>query len=86
MSSFLSVRALHEEGVPKKTIARRLGIDRRTVRKYINRIERGAADPVIASAVLDRLVHHAHLVPIVGESFRMKDHKTRQKQEVSAKK
>jgi DNA replication protein DnaC len=36
-------------------------------------------DAVIASAVLDRLVHHAHLVPIVGESFRMKDHKTRQK-------
>ncbi len=34
-------------------------------------------DPVIASAVLDRLVHHAHLVPIVGESFRMKDLKTR---------
>jgi DNA replication protein DnaC len=30
-------------------------------------------DPVIASAVLDRLVHHAHLVPIVGESYRMKD-------------
>jgi DNA replication protein DnaC len=30
-------------------------------------------DPVIASAVLDRLVHHAHLVPIVGESFRMKN-------------
>lgn len=34
-------------------------------------------DPVIASAVLDRLVHHAHLVPIVGESFRMKDLKAR---------
>jgi len=34
-------------------------------------------DPVIASAVLDRLVHHAHLVPIVGESFRMKELKTR---------
>jgi hypothetical protein len=34
-------------------------------------------DPAIASAVLDRLVHHAHLVPIVGESFRMKDLKTR---------
>lgn len=29
-------------------------------------------DAVIASAVLDRLVHHAHLVPIVGESYRMK--------------
>ena len=32
-------------------------------------------DPVIASAVLDRLVHHAHLVPIVGESYRMKNHR-----------
>jgi len=30
-------------------------------------------DAVIASAVLDRLVHHAHLVPIVGDSYRMKD-------------
>lgn len=34
-------------------------------------------DPVIASAVLDRLVHHAHLVPILGESYRMKELKTR---------
>lgn len=45
MSLFLSLRALHEEGVPKKTIARRLGIDRRTVRKYVRRIERGASEP-----------------------------------------
>jgi DNA replication protein DnaC len=36
-------------------------------------------DAVIASAVLDRLVHHAHLVPIVGESYRMKDLKSRRK-------
>jgi DNA replication protein DnaC len=36
-------------------------------------------DAVIASAVLDRLVHHAHLVPIVGESFRMKDLKAHKK-------
>lgn len=34
-------------------------------------------DAVIASAVLDRLVHHAHLIPIVGESYRMKDHKAK---------
>lgn len=45
MSSFLSVRALHEEGIPKKAIARRLGIDCRTVRKYVRRIERGASEP-----------------------------------------
>lgn len=47
-------------------------------------------DPVIASAVLDRLVHHAHLVPIIGDSYRMKDLKQRQKgdppaQEVGAR-
>ena len=36
-------------------------------------------DAVIASAVLDRLIHHAHLVPIVGESYRMKDLKTRKR-------
>jgi transposase len=45
MSLFLSVRALHEEGVPKKKIARQLGLDRRTVRKYISRIVRGASEP-----------------------------------------
>jgi len=36
-------------------------------------------DAVIASAILDRLVHHAHLIPIVGESFRMKDLKARKR-------
>ncbi|MHC4164741.1 MAG: IS21 family transposase [Planctomycetota bacterium] len=45
MTTFLTVRALLEEGVPKKTIARRLGIDRRTVRKYARRIAQGAAGP-----------------------------------------
>lgn len=33
------------------------------------------ADPVLATAVLDRLMHHAHVVPIVGASYRMKDRK-----------
>ena len=41
VSTFLSIQALHEEGVPKKGIARRLGVDVRTVRKWIARIERG---------------------------------------------
>ena len=36
-------------------------------------------DAVIASAILDRLVHHAHLIPIVGESFRMKELKARKR-------
>jgi len=41
-------------------------------------------DPVIASAVLDRLVHHAHLVPIVGESYRMKNLKSQKKKGATA--
>ena len=45
MSTFLSVKALYEEGVPKKGIARRLGIDPRTVRKYIRRMEEGEVEP-----------------------------------------
>jgi DNA replication protein DnaC len=34
-------------------------------------------DAVIASAVLDRLVHHAQLIPIAGECYRMKNVKAR---------
>jgi len=30
-------------------------------------------DPILANAALDRLIHHAHVVPIAGESYRMKD-------------
>jgi len=45
MSTFLAVRALRDQGVPKKEIARRLGIDRRTVRKYVRRIDRGETEP-----------------------------------------
>lgn len=45
LGTFLSVRALHEEGMPKKAIARRLGIDVRTVRKHLRRIGEGAREP-----------------------------------------
>lgn len=31
------------------------------------------ADPILATAVLDRLVHHAHIIPIAGDSYRTKD-------------
>jgi len=45
MSIFLSIKALVEDGVPKREIARRLGIDVRTVRKHKRRIEQGASGP-----------------------------------------
>lgn len=30
-------------------------------------------DPVIANAILDRLLHHSHIVSIIGPSYRVKD-------------
>ena len=29
-------------------------------------------DPVIANAILDRVLHHAHVVNITGKSYRLK--------------
>ena len=31
-------------------------------------------DPVIANAILDRILHHAHVITITGKSYRMKDY------------
>ena len=56
MTQFLTIRALHEEGVPTKTIARRLGLDPRTVRKHRRRIGDGETEPQRAAvpSKLDR--------------------------------
>jgi len=37
--------------------------------------QRGAilGDKVMASAILDRIVHHAHILKLVGDSYRIKD-------------
>src|SRR5690606_32633508 len=32
-----------------------------------------AGDPVIAGAILDRLLHHSHVINIRGESYRLKE-------------
>jgi DNA replication protein DnaC len=32
-----------------------------------------ADDPTLTAALLDRLLHHAHIVQIAGESYRLKD-------------
>ena len=31
-------------------------------------------DPIIANAILDRILHHAHVVSITGNSYRLKGH------------
>jgi DNA replication protein DnaC len=32
------------------------------------------ADDVLATAILDRLLHHCHVISINGPSYRLKDH------------
>ena len=35
------------------------------------------ADPVVATAILDRLLHHSHLLTIRGDSYRLRaEHKS----------
>lgn len=29
---------------------------------------------IVANAIMDRILHHAHAVPISGKSYRLKDH------------
>ena len=35
-------------------------------------------DPIIANAILDRVLHHAHVVHITGKSYRLKDYYDKQ--------
>ena len=31
-------------------------------------------DAIVANAIMDRILHHAHVIPISGKSYRLKDH------------
>jgi len=33
-------------------------------------------DDVVAAATIDRLVHHAHVIPLDGDSYRTRAHRT----------
>ena len=43
----------------------------RTPKRF--RFEAFASDHVLTAAMLDRLLHHSHVVQIQGESYRLKD-------------
>ena len=44
-----------------------------TTNKSLSRWGEIFGDPVIANAILDRLLHHSHVINIVGRSYRTKD-------------
>jgi len=48
-----------------------------TSNKSFGEWEEVFGDPVIAAAILDRLLHHCHVVSIKGNSYRLKEHKQR---------
>ena len=48
-----------------------------TSNKSFSEWEEIFGDPVIATAILDRLLHHSHVVSIKGNSYRLKEHKKR---------
>ena len=51
-----------------------------TSNKSFSEWEEIFGDPVIATAILDRLLHHSHVVNIKGNSYRLKDYHQRKKE------
>ena len=54
-----------------------------TSNKLFSEWERLFDDPVIATAILDRLLHHCHVINIEGDSYRLKEYKLRKEDETS---
>ena len=48
-----------------------------TSNKSFGQWEEIFGDPVIATAILDRLLHHCYVINIKGNSYRLKEHKQR---------
>lgn len=44
-----------------------------TTNKVLTKWSEIFTDPIITNAILDRLLHHSHIVNIVGQSYRTKD-------------
>ena len=53
-----------------------------TSNKSFGEWEEVFGDPVIATAVLDRLLHHSHVINIKGNSYRLKEHKQRKEGQI----
>lgn len=55
-----------------------------TSNKSFSEWEEVFGDPVIATAILDRLLHHCHVVNIKGNSYRLKEHKQRKEAQIQS--
>jgi DNA replication protein DnaC len=55
-----------------------------TSNKSFSEWEEIFGDPVIATAILDRLLHHSHVINIKGNSYRLKEYNRQKKEEKSS--
>ena len=64
-----------ERGVSKTELSWRFGVSRRTIHEWI---ETGQLDRDLegGAALIDRLLHHCHIVNIRGNSYRMREHRS----------
>jgi hypothetical protein len=51
----------------------RAGQPHRHLQQALRPLGRGLGDDVVAAAMIDRLVHHAEVISLKGDSYRLKD-------------
>ena len=73
VEDWAEIRRLHRaEQMPIRAIARHLGISKNTVNKPFGRWGEVFGDETVAAAMIDRLVHHAEVHSLKGDSYRMR--------------
>ena len=73
----MTIQVLRERGCSNREIARKLGIDEKAVRYRVGKTHLAigvlAGDEVLATAILDRLLHRSHVLNISGRSYRLRE-------------
>lgn len=67
----LSQMKLHLDGIRDFVTANGLSF---TEGLFFNEWDGIFFDAVVANAIMDRVLHHAHVIPISGKSYRLKEH------------
>ncbi|MEQ8204800.1 MAG: ATP-binding protein [Woeseia sp.] len=72
----MTIKTLAAKGVSRRAIGWQLGLSEGTVRYHLRRQAAGAEDGRARqprSAILDRLLHNAHIMNIKGRTYRLRD-------------